>query len=130
MNKQDYYDLLVVSAFDGTFPSIDENGLCLYRGPNGTKCGVGILIPDDIYLPNIEGEGVRFICEKYDIIPKNMTPMDIIIVQGYHDRTAKYAEFDFIQKFLSLINNDLRIFDDVIKIKGCPEELLTVPSEL
>lgn len=28
-------------------PSIDGDGTCLYRGPDGTKCGVGFLISDE-----------------------------------------------------------------------------------
>lgn len=32
----------------------EENGRCLYRGPNGRKCGVGHLIPDERYNPDIE----------------------------------------------------------------------------
>lgn len=31
---------------------------CLYRGPEGTKCAVGCLIPDELYDPNIEGLSV------------------------------------------------------------------------
>ena len=31
---------------------------CLYRGPNGTSCAVGCLIPDDQYDPTIEHQGV------------------------------------------------------------------------
>ena len=27
---------------------------CLYRGPNGTKCAVGALIPDELYNPDME----------------------------------------------------------------------------
>ncbi len=38
--------------------SIDEEGeeQCLYRGPNGLKCAIGVLIDDEYYLPNLEGE--------------------------------------------------------------------------
>jgi hypothetical protein len=32
-----------------------DGGLgCLYRGPDGTKCAVGCLIPDELYDPGIE----------------------------------------------------------------------------
>jgi len=27
---------------------------CLYRGPNGTKCAIGCLIPDELYDPKME----------------------------------------------------------------------------
>lgn len=32
---------------------------CLYRGPNGLKCGIGHLIPDDLYCPSMEGDTAR-----------------------------------------------------------------------
>ena len=31
---------------------VDE---CLYRGPNGLMCAVGVLIPDEQYHPDMEG---------------------------------------------------------------------------
>lgn len=38
---------------------------CLYRGPNGTKCAVGCMIPDEIYHPSMEGKGVTTIIKLY-----------------------------------------------------------------
>jgi hypothetical protein len=29
--------------------------MCAYRGKNGAKCAVGILIPDELYAPDMEG---------------------------------------------------------------------------
>jgi hypothetical protein len=37
--------------------SLDNSNDCMYRGPNGTKCFAGALIPDDKYLPSFEGRG-------------------------------------------------------------------------
>lgn len=34
--------------------SVDEFDSCLYRGPNGTKCAVGALIPDEKYSKDME----------------------------------------------------------------------------
>lgn len=31
---------------------------CAYRGAGGTKCAVGVLIPDELYDPAIEGRSV------------------------------------------------------------------------
>lgn len=36
--------------------SLDDKGYCLYRGPNGTKCAAGHLIPDDKYDPKMENK--------------------------------------------------------------------------
>lgn len=36
---------------------------CLYRGPNGTKCAVGCIIPDDEYQESWEGMSVSWIID-------------------------------------------------------------------
>lgn len=36
--------------------SIDNNGKCLYRGPNNTRCGAGVLLPDRLYRKEMEGQ--------------------------------------------------------------------------
>lgn len=41
---------------------------CAYRGRNGTKCAIGILIPDEIYLPEMEGKGFSTLCSKFEEI--------------------------------------------------------------
>lgn len=56
MNNQEAFDLMVNHLIAQGKPAIDEEdgGSCLYRGPNNTKCAVGILIPDDKYTPSME----------------------------------------------------------------------------
>lgn len=58
MTKQEvldtvYHHLLVQGA-----KSINESGLCLYRGPNGLMCAAGVLIKDEFYDRSIESSGV------------------------------------------------------------------------
>ena len=40
-------------------PSLNKDGKCLYRGPNGLKCAAGHLISDEEYNPSMEGRGAR-----------------------------------------------------------------------
>ena len=35
-----------------------KDGQCLYRGPEGTSCAIGCLIPDEMYTEEIEGKAV------------------------------------------------------------------------
>ena len=63
ITAQEYYDRLYTAAHDGTFPSYRrENNhsglLCLYRGPDNTRCAVGILIPDDKYQPEFDSKNL------------------------------------------------------------------------
>src|SRR5690606_20582833 len=92
LTKQEYYDLLVKSATDGTFPSYDpESKRCRYQGPNGSKCAVGLLIPDSDYDRGFEGWAARALGERFKRkwLPQNMDLEDLQEVQDCHDRNAR-----------------------------------------
>lgn len=36
---------------------MQQTGECKYRGPNGTKCPIGALIPDELYVPEMDDAG-------------------------------------------------------------------------
>lgn len=38
-----------------------DNFACAYRGENGAKCAVGVVIPDTLYEPEIEGLALRLL---------------------------------------------------------------------
>lgn len=60
MTKQEIFDTVAVHMLAQGKKSENEDG-CLYRGPNGTKCAVGVLIKDEIYRPILEN---RLVCER------------------------------------------------------------------
>ena len=72
------------------------NGLCVYRGPNGTKCAVGCLIPDGLYSKDMEGK-----CG-YDVVESigwgHLSEYLIISVQDAHDNCL---DPDDLSKFSS-----------------------------
>jgi hypothetical protein len=43
----------------------DESFACRYRGPGGTTCAVGVLIPDAAYDPEMEGAGVTMLLDSF-----------------------------------------------------------------
>ena len=45
-----------------------SNQDCMYRGPNGTKCGIGFLIPDELYDVKMEGYAAEQIVKDYPLI--------------------------------------------------------------
>jgi hypothetical protein len=116
MTAQEYYDALCTAAYDGTFPSVTEKGECLYRGPNGTRCAVGLLIPDEAYFPALEGMNVRHFFEKVNVldVPEGFDLFDLMEVQARHDETAArkcgWRAWDFVRKI-----NRLDCFNDVRK---------------
>ncbi len=58
MTKREYFNLLVERSAKGLFPSIDSEGRCKYRSPDGMVCPVGLIIPDDRYDVEMERRGV------------------------------------------------------------------------
>ena len=56
-NRQQAFDTMVRGLFQQGKVSMDDNR-CLYRGPDGAKCAIGFLIPDQDYRPSFEGPSV------------------------------------------------------------------------
>lgn len=71
---------------------------CMYRGPNGTKCAVGMLIPDELYYKEIESAaaralprilGVKMRSDKIDLLED---------LQSIHDeRGAEYWRIELLR---------------------------------
>lgn len=57
LNMQETFENVVRHLYAQGHPAMDESGACLYRGPNGTKCAVGCLIPDDLYKRQMDEDG-------------------------------------------------------------------------
>jgi len=65
---------------------------CLYRGPNGTKCAVGMFIPDELYDPRMDE--LSFIDHVVKFFPKikSVLPLDLKALcklQDIHDQSTK-----------------------------------------
>src|SRR3546814_17046247 len=68
----------------------NEDDDCLYRGPNNTKCGVGHLIPDNLYREGIARLDVAQLDLDALIDPPLATPPDtdfLIALQIYPQHT-------------------------------------------
>jgi hypothetical protein len=61
---QETFEKVSRHLFEQGRPSV-ESGTCLYRGPNGTKCAIGCLIPDELYVPDMDGGYVATALLKY-----------------------------------------------------------------
>lgn len=90
MTRQEYKELLIQCARDGTFPSYEESlggkKICRYRGPGNKKCAAGVLIPDDKYTSEMEGRGIfASFVEKSIQVPEGMLVEDLFYVQQIHD---------------------------------------------
>ncbi len=54
-NQEIFNKVLAHLRTQGRASTSNTNMSCLYRGPDGDKCAVGCLIPDDKYDPAMEG---------------------------------------------------------------------------
>lgn len=75
----------------GGAPSMDEIGYCRYRGLNGSKCALGLFIPDDRYTTDLEGDTISEILEKlgddlFDL--QDVSNNFVFTLQQSHDRAA------------------------------------------
>ena len=55
MTPQEIFDTVVTHLRGMEKPSAYGDGSCAYRGMDGAKCAAGVLIPDEIYSPEMEG---------------------------------------------------------------------------
>lgn len=59
---------------------------CRYRTPDGLKCFAGCLIPDEMYLPEMEGNSARTIATEYPgIFGENPDLSLLARLQRVHD---------------------------------------------
>lgn len=85
-------------------PSVE--GYCLYRGPKGAKCFVGVLIPDDKYKPTFD-RGIGMLSEVASEVFGEISSSEIRFlsdIRFVHDEHS--AEKD-INTYLSNVRIDL-----------------------
>jgi hypothetical protein len=58
MTPQEIFDTVATHLFTQGHKAINGHGGCVYRCRDGSKCAVGVLIPDDKYFPKMELGGV------------------------------------------------------------------------
>ena len=68
--------------------------VCMYRGPDGTKCAVGVLIPDDQFDPTKEIQHISYL---HSTIPALQgIDLDFLCeVQRVHDSAVNWDESGF-----------------------------------
>lgn len=103
ITMQETFDFVVGKIREQGCASMGDNKSCLYRGPNGTKCAAGHVIPDDKYDPIMENctvakneftgmnEGVKLIRK---VLLE--TGHDLQILRGLqfcHDESSRFENF-------------------------------------
>jgi hypothetical protein len=66
--KQEIFDFIVGKLIEQGSPSIDKGISCLYRGPNGLKCAIGHIMPDESHSLGLEGKSVDGVANHLKLI--------------------------------------------------------------
>ncbi len=82
--KQEIFDKVATHLLTQLEKSIEDGARCMYRSPDGLKCAIGCLIPDNQYDCDMEGKSV------YEpaisaVLSKAGYPVDRAIIYLYHD---------------------------------------------
>jgi hypothetical protein len=90
--NQEILDFVLTHLREQQVPSVTTDGKCMYRGPNGTKCAVGCLIPDSSYHLMIENKGCQAPLIRNILAKIGYEPTEIYFIgtlQSIHDSWAK-----------------------------------------
>lgn len=99
MNKQEIFDTVVNHLRQqGKRAYNDSEQMCMYRGPDGTKCAAGVFITDEEYRPDLEGKTITALItsgpfsDKY-YLPKlaaliGKYPELVLSLQSVHDQAS------------------------------------------
>lgn len=101
MTKQEIFDTVLNGLRNQKIPSYKRRDTgdveCLYRGPEGRKCAAGMLIPDDQYRPDMEGQPFVWLVngtyKHFADVPDHLVEHRNFItsLQQLHDRWAEGA---------------------------------------
>lgn len=98
MDKQEIYDKVCAHMAQqkrrAQFTRDNGNTDCAYRLPDGRKCAIGALIPDELYVPEMDSPkdnkptAIRPICERYPRVEELLGKQNIPLcseLQEAHD---------------------------------------------
>lgn len=72
MDRQSVFNTVAKHLLTQNARAADEDGKCFYRAPNGMKCAMGALIPDELYKPTMENKEASYVCNNYPEIAQHL----------------------------------------------------------
>lgn len=110
MTKQEIFDIVWKGILSQGGPSLNHLYGCAYRGENNRKCAAGLLISDEDYTKDYEGEVVSTtvpnkLTEYFE--SKNLNIAFIAKLQSVHDNAWCDSETDedFLKNWKSRMRN-------------------------
>lgn len=107
MTPQEIFDTVAKHLFRQGCRSVerdeDPDPACLYRGPEGRMCAVGVLIPDEIYNTDMEYQNAAYLVGKVGSpLPAWMKANENLLqsLQISHDRPLHWLNSEAMQERL------------------------------
>ena len=124
MTPQEIFDAVATHLLKQGRAAMDEQGRCVYRGPNGTRCAAGAVIPDELYDPAMENSPIDDVLAMYPRLAVAVgTDVDtvslLIELQEVHDNLANCRSPEFndgaLRDHLKIVALDNGLAYDVLK---------------
>ncbi len=114
MNTQEIFTKVATHLLTQNAKSL-ANSICAYRGDNGLKCAVGVLIADEHYSPMLEGMSTRYnevICAVRSSIGRALTADEWWLIsrfQEIHDSSSPEHWHDEIYSVASNLGLEMPV---------------------
>jgi hypothetical protein len=97
-SAQEVFDIVVNHLFTQGRPAHDGVQGCMYRAPDGLRCAVGVLIPDDLYDPEFETNSADKVI--HDLFKSGLADWReheklLLALQDAHDNSFRTSVYDF-----------------------------------
>ena len=115
MTRQEIFDK-VVAHFAVQREAAAEDGVCMYRTPDGRKCAIGALIPDEVYSQRLEDKSVGALLLEFPDIMRasGLSEGDLCFLfalQDVHDGCASSNKL-----FLNYFSHRMRLLAATCKL--------------
>jgi hypothetical protein len=91
-----------------------ESDACQYRGPNGTKCAAGAVMPDEFYRPEMEGKPIDDLVDECGFVLPDWMQEDVMMLllsrlQVTHDISLAENNWHLWQLKMQEIARDFKL---------------------
>lgn len=123
MDKQEIFNTIATHLFTqgGRATEYSENvkrDICLYRTEGGRKCAIGCLIPDDAYIPRMEGQGIGGLMLHFvHLLPVWFSPNKELLgqLQSVHDAPSSWFTNETLRDVLKGVARTFNLNDDILE---------------
>lgn len=109
MTEQEVFNRVAVHLLSQKKRSEDKFG-CLYRSPEGLKCAIGCLIPDEKYSPSME----RNLVDRLDLSLIGLSDIDLWFLESLQSIHDQYDPTHWLNE-LSYFAQDWGISEEILE---------------